>query len=49
MLNVTWKETRKAENREISDRLWFKFAEVLNLIRERKLLYARAVGSIPRD
>ena len=43
------KKQGRLKSREISDRLWFKFAEVLNLIRERKLLYACAVGSIPRD
>lgn len=39
-------ERNKAEKQGDHDILWFKFAEVLNLIRERKLMYAHAVDSI---
>lgn len=41
-------ERNKAEKHGDHDILWFKFAEVLNLIRERKLMYACAVDSITR-
>lgn len=42
-------ERNKAEKQGDHDILWFKFAEVLNLIRERKLMYACAVDNITRD
>ena len=49
MLNVTWKAKNKAGKvgrYQISDILWFKFAEFVNLIGERKLTYARDIDSI---
>lgn len=49
MLNVTWTAKSKAGKvgrYQISDILWFKFAAFLNLIGERKLMYARDIDSV---